>query len=66
MSKRMFFDYELVLPKNCGGSDCYGKKNKDDGSWSGVMGNIIKSMIVNKLELIIYVELLNVFDLKTS
>ena len=53
MSKRMFFDYELVLPKNCGGSDCYGKKNKDDGSWSGVMGNIIKSMIVNKLELII-------------
>ena len=40
----MFFDYELVLPKNCGGSDCYGKKNTDDGSWSGVMGN--KNIIV--------------------
>ena len=63
MSKRMFFDYELVLPKNCGGSDCYGKKNKDDGSWSGVMGKKVYSMIVIKLDLI-QIDLLSDFVLK--
>jgi len=37
MSKRMNFDYELVLPTSCAGSECYGRK-REDGSWSGVMG----------------------------
>ena len=37
MSQRMYFDYELVLPNSCLGSECYGKK-MEDGSWSGVMG----------------------------
>ena len=64
MSKRMFFDYELVLPKNCGGSDCYGKKNKDDGSWSGVMGKKVYSMIAIKLDLIQKLDLLVYFVLK--
>ena len=42
MSKRMNFDYELVLPTSCAGSECYGRK-REDGSWSGVMG---KYMVV--------------------
>ena len=37
MSQRMNFDYELVLPTSCAGSECYGKK-REDASWSGVMG----------------------------
>ena len=40
MSKRMFFDYELVLPSGCYEGDCYGKRS-DDGTWSGVMGKTI-------------------------
>ena len=50
MSKRMNFDYELVLPTSCAGSECYGRK-REDGSWSGVMGKYgwLLNVILNVL-----------------
>merc|ERR1712110_91712 len=44
MSKRMNFDYELVLPTSCAGSECYGRK-REDGSWSGVMGDLVNGEV---------------------
>ena len=51
MSKRMNFDYELVLPTSCAGSECYGRK-REDGSWSGVMGKyrVVQCYCINLID----------------
>ena len=42
MSKRMFFDYELVLPTD--GSGDFGKRDKD-GGWSGLLGDLVSGEV---------------------
>ena len=42
MSKRMFFEYELILPTD--NSDGYGKKT-GDGTWTGLMGDLVNGEI---------------------
>ena len=42
MAKRMNFDYEIILPSD--NSEDYGKR-QPDGSWSGVIGDLVKGEI---------------------
>ena len=42
LSKRMFFDYELILPTD--NSEDYGHRTTD-GSWSGIIGDLVNGEI---------------------
>jgi len=42
MSKKMFFEYEIVLPSD--GSNDFGKKDKN-GDWSGLVGDLVSGEV---------------------
>lgn len=43
LSKRMFFDYELILPTDK--SNDYGQRDKSSGQWSGIIGDLVNGEI---------------------